>query len=764
MTRLRVEVQGAVQGVGFRPFVFRLASELGLLGWVLNGTGGVVAEVEGSGEAVEAFSRRIREEAPLRARIRSVSGASLPAAGFVGFEIRYSESAGQKTVLVLPDLATCPDCISDVLDPGNRRTGYPFTNCTNCGPRFTIVRALPYDRPNTTMSGFPLCAECRAEYEDPRDRRFHAQPNACPVCGPRAELWDREGAKLSSGPEAVDVAARALLEGAVVAVKGVGGFHLLCDARSTTAVGLLRERKGRLRKPFALMVRDLAMATEVCRVPEEAIPFLSSPEAPIVLMERREDSGVAEGVAPGSPNLGLMLPSNPLHHLLLRKAAVPVVATSGNRSEEPICTDENEAVARLGGMADLFLVHDRPIERHADDSVVRVIRKEARVLRRARGYAPFPVFADRPLPPILAVGAHLKSTVALSIGREIFLSQHIGDLESPEAMEAFERVIADFRRLWDATPVAVAHDLHPGYLSTKWARETGIPLIGVQHHHAHLAACLAENQVSGEALGVTWDGTGYGTDRTIWGGEFLVGSAGGFTRVASLRPFLLPGGEAAVREPRRCALALLWERFGREAFGMTGLAPVASFTDVEREVLSSMLDRAINAPVTTSAGRLFDGVAALLGLCQRGTFEGEAAMCLEAAVDPGETGSYPLPVVENPSSGGAPLFLDWGPAIDALLRDLSRNTPVPTMAAHFHNGLATGIAAVAGRVGQKRVALTGGCFQNRVLTERTADLLESGGFRVLLHREIPPGDGGISLGQIAVAAAALGGGADPGGA
>jgi hydrogenase maturation protein HypF len=761
VNRLRIEVQGAVQGVGFRPFVFRLASELGLSGWVLNGTSGVVAEVEGTGQALESFSRRIRDEAPPRARIRSASTTFLPLAGFTGFEIRYSELEGQKTVLVLPDLATCPECLSDVLDPSNRRAAYPFANCTNCGPRFTIVRALPYDRPNTTMAGFPLCAECRAEYEDPRDRRFHAQPNACPACGPTAALWDRDGTPLSSGREAVDAAARGLIGGAIVAVKGIGGFHLLCDARNAEAVDRLRERKGRLRKPFALMVRDLPMAREVCCVPDEALPFLSSPEAPIVLMERSQGSGVADSVAPGSPNLGVMLPSNPLHHLLLRKATFPVVATSGNRSEEPICTDEREVVVRLGSMADLFLVHDRPIERSADDSIVRMIRKEARVLRRSRGYAPLPVFAGRELPKVLAVGAHLKSTVALSVGREVFLSQHIGDLESPEAMAAFERVIADFRRLWEATPVAVAHDLHPGYLSTKWARETGIPLIGVQHHHAHLAACLAENQAPGETLGVTWDGTGYGTDRTVWGGEFLVGSAAGFTRAASLRPFRLPGGEAAVREPRRSGLALLWELFGRDAFGTSTAAPATAFSDAEKGILSSMLERGINTPVTTSAGRLFDGVAALLGLCQRSSFEGEAAMALEAAAasagkrSTGSADAYPLPLTENRFSAGAPLVLDWGVTVEALLEDLGRKVPVSTIASRFHGSLAAGIAEVAGRIGQKRVALTGGCFQNRVLTERTADLLEARGFEVLLHREVPPGDGGISLGQIAVAASAL---------
>jgi hydrogenase maturation protein HypF len=757
--RLRIEVQGAVQGVGFRPFVFRLASELGLSGWVLNGTAGVVIEVEGGDASLEAFSRRLGAEAPPRARIRSVRESMLEPVPYSGFEIRFSEAGGQKTVLVLPDIATCPDCLRDITEPSNRRTGYPFTNCTNCGPRFTIVRALPYDRPNTTMAGFQLCTACRAEYADPRDRRFHAQPNACPDCGPSLALWDREGRPVAARGDALAGAVRALAEGSIIAVKGIGGFHLMCDGTNRVSVERLRERKGRLRKPFALMVRDLAMAAAVVEISDEARAFLASPEAPIVLLPRREGSPVAEAVAPGNPNLGVMLPSNPLHHLLLQKADVPVVATSGNRSEEPICTDEREAVDRLGSLADLFLVHDRPIERHADDSIVRVIRKEARVLRRARGYAPFPVFADRPLPPILGVGAHLKNTVALSVGREVFLSQHIGDLETPEALAAFERVIADFRRLWEVTPVAVAHDLHPGYLSTKWAQGAGIPMIGVQHHHAHLAACLAEHGAAGSALGVTWDGTGYGIDRTVWGGEFLAGSVASFTRVASLRPFRLPGAEAAVREPRRCALALLWEISPSQGLDAEGLAPVDAFTEAERSVLASMLERGVNTPLTTSAGRLFDGVAALLGLCQKATFEGEAAMALEAAaaVDERETSRYPFPLRVNTSGAGAPLVLDWGPMVEAIVEDIRTKASIPAMAARFHNGLAAGIAEVAERALEKRVALTGGCFQNRILTERTADLLEARGFEVLLHREIPPGDGGISLGQVLVAAARLSG-------
>ena len=757
--RLRIEVSGAVQGVGFRPFVYRLAADLELAGWVLNSSAGVVLEVEGPARLLTQFARRLRDEAPPRSRIREIRESTLPPVPYDGFEIRFSDSEGARTVLVLPDVATCPDCLSDVTDPENRRFAYPFTNCTNCGPRFTIVRSLPYDRPNTTMAAFPLCPECRAEYEDPLDRRFHAQPNACPGCGPKAALLDRTGARIAEGPEALGQAAAALLSGSVVAVKGIGGFHLFCDARDEETVARLRERKGRAKKPFALMVRDLDAADGVCDVPGEARRVLTSPEAPIVLMPRRPGAAVAPSVAPESSNLGVMLPSNPLHHLLLRLAAVPLVATSGNRSEEPICTDEREAVERLAGMADLFLVHDRPIERHADDSVVRVIRGEARVLRRARGYAPFPIFASRPLPPILGVGAHLKSTVALSVGREVFLSQHVGDLETPEAMEAFERVVADFRRLWQTTPVAIAHDLHPGYLSTRWARETGIPLVGVQHHHAHLAACLGENGIEGDALGVAWDGTGHGTDRTVWGGEFLVGSARAFERIASLRPFPLPGGEAAVREPRRSAVALLFSLLGRAALERTDLLPVASFVPADRAVLASMLEKGINSPVTTSAGRLFDAVAALCGLCQRSSFEGEAAMALEAAAttESSERGSYPFPLVSSRGGAGAPLQLDWGPLVAALLDDLSRKEPPARIAARFHHALADGIAAVTAAAGPRRVALTGGCFQNRLLTERTADRLERAGFEVLLHREVPAGDGGISLGQVLVAAEALAG-------
>lgn len=752
MSRLRVSLRGAVQGVGFRPFVYRLANELGLAGWVLNDTHGLFAEVEGKSGDLHAFRERLTREAPESARVDEVTEEWLPPAGFSAFEIRHSENAGPKTVLVLPDLATCGSCAREVADPTDRRYGYPFTNCTACGPRFTIVRALPYDRPNTTMARFALCPACRAEYEDPADRRFHAQPNACPACGPRLALWDSAGGVMAEGGEALRRGAAALRDGRIVAVKGLGGFHLMCRADLAETVSLLRQRKAREEKPLALMVRDLASAALLCEVDPETARLLESPQAPILLLRRLPGAKVADNVAPGNPNLGVMLAAMPLHQLLLAEVGSAVVATSGNRSEEPICTDETEAANRLGGMADLLLVHDRPIERHADDSVARVISGQARLLRRARGYAPLPVRAPRELPCILAVGGHLKNTVALSVGRQVFVSQHIGDLETPEAQAAFEKVIADFLRLYAATPVAVAHDAHPGYVSTEWAKRSGFPPVPVQHHHAHLASCLLENGWEGSALGVTWDGTGYGVDGTVWGGELLLGSAAGFERVAHLRPFRLVGGEAAVREPRRAALALLWELFGPAALEREDLAPVASFSRVERRVLGRMLETGLSAPVTTSAGRLFDGVSALAGLRQRASFEGQAAMALEWAADPAESGAYPMTLGEPPGDGG-PRVLDWGPLVLELLSDLERRVAPPVLAARAHNALARGILEVAREVGEPAVALTGGCFQNARLTESAAALLSAEGFRVLLHKHVPPGDGGISLGQVAVAAA-----------
>lgn len=807
--RARIEIHGAVQGVGFRPYVYRLATELALAGWVINDTRGVFIEVEGDEATLARFLERLPREKPPRAIIHTLDVAWIEPNGDSRFEIRHSDDAGAKTVLVLPDIATCADCLREVFDARDRRAGYPFTNCTNCGPRFSIIEALPYDRPNTTMRHFAMCPACQREYENPLDRRFHAQPNACPVCGPRVWLvpspkFEVQGSKFkvdtlepqTSNLEPITHAARLLAQGYIVAVKGLGGFLLMADARNAETLARLRARKPRRDKPFALMARDLAQARTLVEMDVQAEALLTSPEAPIVLLRRKPDAPVAENVAPGNPYLGVMLPYTPLHHLLLRAVDFPVVATSGNLSDEPICTDENEAVERLGGIAEFFLVHNRPIARHVDDSVMTIMCGAPRFLRRARGYAPLPVLLAREIPTILAVGAHLKNTIALSVRNQVFISQHIGDLETPEAMNAFERVIADFLKLYEATPVAIAHDLHPDYLSTKWAREqvssfkfqvenlqpgtcnlqpetlnlqpetSNLKLEAVQHHHAHLAACLAENHVE-RALGVTWDGTGYGTDGTIWGGEFLLGDARDFQRVAHLRAFRLPGGEAAVKEPRRVALALLWELYGDAALERDDLAPIRAFTRAERRTLAQMLARNVNAPITTSAGRLFDGIAALVGLHQHVSFEGQAAMALEYAADVTAMDAYPLVLDRRPQTadrrnaavGGRPssVVLDWRPLLEAVLADLSRGVECGIIAARFHNALVEAIVAVAREIGEANVALSGGCFQNRWLTERAAARLTQAGFRVLLHRHVPPNDGCISLGQVVVAAARIGG-------
>ncbi len=752
--RLKIEIHGAVQGVGFRPFVYRLATELALTGWVINDTRGVFIEVEGPAEQVARFAERLPAEKPPRAIIQSLQADPLPPAGYTTFEIRHSDHRGTKTVLILPDIATCDDCRRELLNPADRRYRYPFTNCTNCGPRFTIIQALPYDRPNTTMRGFVMCPDCQAEYDNPLDRRFHAQPNACPVCGPRLELRDPANHRLSRDDDALRAAVDALAQGQIVAVKGLGGFHLMVDAANAEAIARLRERKPRRDKPFAVMVRDLPQAHSLCEVNQQAEALLASPEAPIVLLPRKPAAPIAENVAPGNPNLGIMLPYTPLHHLLLGEFGGPLIATSGNLTDEPICTDEDEAVTRLGHIADLFLVHNRPIERHADDSVAWIVDHQPRLLRRARGYAPLPVLLKHPAPTILAVGAHLKNTIALSVERQVFISQHIGDLETAEAMAAFERVIADFIRLYEAEPATIAHDMHPDYLSTQWAvaRFPADRRVAVQHHHAHLAACLAENQTGGPALGVIWDGTGYGPDGTIWGGEFLLGGAAEFRRVGHLRPFRLPGGDAAIKEPRRSALALLWELYGPDALEQVDLPPVQALGPAEQRLLGQMLQKGINTPQTTSAGRLFDAVAALLGLHQTVTFEGQAAMALEFIADPQETAVYPLPL-EASAAGENPAFvLNWYPMLESLLADRRQGVEPAVMAARFHNTLVEATVAVAKQVGEPRVALSGGCFQNRRLVEQTAARLRQAGFEVLLHRQVPPNDGGISLGQVAVAA------------
>jgi hydrogenase maturation protein HypF len=733
----------------------------------------------------------------------------LDAVGFGTFEIRASNTTGNKVALVLPDFGTCPDCLREILDPQNRRFRYPFTNCTNCGPRFSIIEALPYDRANTSMKQFTMCPACQSEFDDPQDRRFHAQPNACPVCGPHLEFWrggvgehtteelPRAHARghevVAGGNDALSAAATAIRAGKIVAVKGIGGFHLLVDARNENAVRLLRERKHREEKPFALLFPSLESVLAVCEVSPLEERLLCSPEAPIVLLRKiaNRPSPIVNAVAPGNPNLGVMLPSNPLHHLLLAELGFPIVATSGNLSDEPLCTNELEAVERLRSVADGFLIHNRPIVRHVDDSIVRVMLGREMVLRRARGYAPLPIqvrnakcgvrneglgsaepdseFRTPNSTIILAVGAHLKNSVALAVGGNVFISQHIGDLETSQADSAFRRVIVDLQKLYEAKAEIVAADLHPDYLSTQFALEgraptqvqsgresrqragpeTGAPVVvRVQHHVAHVLSCLAENETQLPALGVAWDGTGYGTDGTVWGGEFFLATSEAVERVASLRPFRLPGGNAAVKEPRRVALGMLYEMHGDAIFEQAELPPVAAFSAKELPLLKTMLNRGLNSPVTSSVGRWFDAVAAMLNLRQQARFEGQAAMDLEFARENVLTDKfYQLPLVTRDSL----CILDWFPAMGEILREAQSGVSVGEIAAKFHNTLAEAIVAVARRFGQERVALSGGCFQNRYLLERTVGRLRAEKFQPYWPQRVPPNDGGIALGQVMAA-------------
>jgi hydrogenase maturation protein HypF len=743
--RVRAVIRGAVQGVGFRPFVYRLAEEMGLKGWVINNTQGVFIEAEAAPEVLKHFLLRIEREKPLISFIQSFEHSYLDPVPYDKFEIRES-AGGAKTTLILPDVATCNDCQQEIFDPGNRRYRYPFTNCTNCGPRFSIIEALPYDRARTSMRIFEMCPECAAEYHNPRDRRFHAQPNACPECGPQLALWDESGAVVDHGKDALRRAAIAAKDGLVVAVKGLGGFHLLVDASNEVAVCRLRQRKRREEKPFALMfpsLREIAVHAEVDPMEER---LLCSPEAPIVLVRRGVHQGLAASIAPGNPYLGVMLPYTPLHHLLMHELRGPVVATSGNVSDEPICIHEQEAILRLRGIADVYLVHDRPIVRHVDDSVVRVMAGRELVLRRARGFAPLPVMLEGAAADVVAVGAHQKNAIAASVGNQVFISQHIGDLETVPAYGAFEQVLADFASLYELQPKTLACDQHPDYFSTQYARaQGGVEVVAVQHHYAHTLSCMAENQVAPPALGISWDGSGYGPDKTVWGGEFLRITPTGFERFAHLREFRLPGGEKAVKEPRRVGLAVLHETFGTELNGCGEIATLQAFAAKERRLLEEMLERGLRSPRTSSGGRLFDAVASIIGLRQVCRFEGQAAMELEYLTHNVECdASYPFDLKD----GGGNLVIDWAPMVRAVVRDVQDELSKGVIAAKFHNTLVEMMVRIAQASAEKKIVLSGGCFQNRYLTERAVRRLREEGFRPYWHQRVPPNDGGIALGQV----------------
>jgi hydrogenase maturation protein HypF len=759
--RIGVRVEGVVQGVGFRPFAYSLATSLGLAGLVGNDVDGVFAEVEGSPEAIAKFVLLLEQEAPPLARIERISTRSLAVTGDGSFSIVPSQAGGQRRTLVSADSATCADCLRELADPADRRYRHPFINCTNCGPRFTIVRDVPYDRPLTTMSAFAMCERCAAEYHDPANRRFHAQPICCPDCGPHLSLVAASTEPPLPAGDPITTAAGLLQAGKVLAVKGLGGYHLIVDAGNEAATAALRARKHREDKPFALMVPDLATARTLCAVDDTAAQLLTSARRPIVLLPRQPgaDGLIAPAVAPGNRQLGLMLPYTPLHHLLVEAMARPVVATSGNVSDEPIVFRDADALSRLAGIADAFLIHDRAVHIRTDDSVVRAAGGRAAVLRRSRGYVPEPLTVSAAFPrPVLACGAELKNTFCLAAGDRALVSHHIGDLENAETLRSFTEGIEHFRRLFDIEPELVAHDLHPDYLSTKYAADLdGVELLSVQHHHAHVASCLADNGEAGPVIGVAFDGTGYGSDGTIWGGEFLIADLAGFERAGYLHPVPMPGGAAAVRQPWRMAAAYLADSFPA---GLPGELAVRQRNERHWAPVLAMAERGINSPVTSSAGRLFDAVAALLGVRDAVNYEGQAAIELEQLADPGELGSYPARVTALPAGGDSgrwPLEVSGADLVRAATEDLLAGVAAPVIAARFHNAVAAAIVAVCAQLrehaGLDIVALSGGVFQNLLLTDRVVTALIESGFRVLQHSRVPCNDGGISLGQAAVAGA-----------
>lgn len=748
--RLRVTARGAVQGVGFRPFVWRLAHELRLTGWVKNTAQGVLLEVEGGRENLEDFLARLQAQKPAQSIIQHLEHAFLDPSGFQTFNILESDEALEKTTLVLPDLAVCPQCCSEIFDPNNRRFLYPFTNCTQCGPRFSIIEALPYDRANTTMKIFVMCEDCRREYEDPGDRRFHAQPNACGHCGPHLEFWDAEGRCLHERERAMIEGAAALRQGMIVAVKGIGGFHLCVDAANEESVRRLRQRKHRPQKPLALMFPSLEAIRRYCELTALEEETLTSRAAPIVLVKRKQGAALAESIAPDNPYLGVMLPFSPLHHILMKEAATPLVATSGNISEEPICTDEKEAIARLKDAADRFLVHNRPIVRPIDDSLTRVVAGRVMVLRRARGFAPLPVEVPLPSGNVLALGGHLKNTVALKIGSNVFISQHLGDLETPQSRQAFEQAVTSLKDLYQPKIDLAACDRHPDYASTARARQLPYPLEPVQHHHAHVVSCMAENGITDEVLGLAWDGTGFGLDNSVWGGEFLAADFLHFRRVGHFRPFRLLGGDKAVGEPRRAALSLLYELDPDPPKAFGDLAVLRAFAGKELRVLSRMREKGLNSPLTSSVGRLFDAFASLLDVAQTVSFEGQAAMALEHLCDErGTTDYYKMDI----AAADGVIVIDWRPMLAAAIADIRNGLARGVVAQKFHNSLVEAALKVVLKTDFKDVVLSGGCFQNKYLCERMIGRLRQAGFRPAWHRQVPPNDGGISLGQAVVGAA-----------
>ena len=752
---VRVLIQGIVQGVGFRPFVFQLAGRHGLNGWVRNQSDGVEIEASGAAASIARFLHDLPRAAPPLARIVGLEVEERPVRRHHGFTIIPSRANDSRTTLISPDVCTCKDCLRELLDPRDRRHRYPFINCTHCGPRYTIIRDIPYDRGKTTMAAFPMCAACRQEYEDPLDRRFHAQPNACWECGPQLWLEDSDGRVLARKDEALRRSMALLAGGSIVAVKGLGGFHLAVDATRELAVSRLRRRKIREEKPFAVMFPTVTEIRRCCRVSEAEARLLESPQRPIVLLEKvlaDPQLNIAPSVAPRNRFLGCFVPYTPVHHLLFQEGPLQaLVMTSGNQSDEPIVMENGEARCRLQNIADFYLLHDRDIHLRCDDSVARVLHRRPRLVRRARGYAPMPIFLDKTLPPVLGVGAELKNTICLTRRKEAFLSQHIGDLENLQTLRSFEHTIAHLQTILEIEPQCIAHDLHPNYLSTRWAEaQNGVPRIGVQHHHAHIAAVLAEARTAGPVLGLALDGTGYGADGTIWGGEVLRVDGDRCERLGHFRHVLMPGNDAAIREPWRMALSYLWALepdHVRDRFADI----LARWPAKKVKVIIQMLEKGLNTAITSSCGRLFDAVSSLAGLRDAVAYEGQAAIELEQALGDDE-GSYRGELRKEQGR----LILDPLPMIAEVVDDLRRKRDTGVISGRFHRGivalLVDAAAAARDESGIDGIALSGGVFQNAYISHHLEAELTARDFTVFTHREAPPNDACISLGQAYVAA------------
>lgn len=757
---MQISANGLVQGVGFRPYIYNLAAKLSLSGFVQNDSSGVFIDVEGCDSSVDEFLDCLVKSPPLHAIIEGLQYTTLPPKGYKSFIIEESATKENNATMICADIATCPDCLKELFNPGDRRYRYPFINCTNCGPRFTIVNDTPYDRRNTTMSDFDMCHDCNCEYHNPKNRRFHAQPNACLVCGPQLRLLNNEGFTVQT-QDPISTVCTLLHDGKIVAVKGLGGYHIACDAMNRNAVSLLRKRKYREDKPFAVMMENIETVNNFCFVNAKEETLLLSIQRPIVLLRKKSDCAIPHDIAPDNLYLGVMLPYTPLHYLIIKESGLPLVMTSGNVSDEPIAYKNTEAFARLKCIADYFLVHNRDIFMRCDDSVVKVIEDKEMIIRRSRGYAPFPLRLQYAFTkPVLACGAFLKNTFCLARGNHAFLSHHIGDLENTETLHSYETAIEHYKRLFSVEPEVIAYDLHPEHLSTKYAlaQKDDILKIGVQHHHAHIASCMTENDITHKVIGVAFDGLGYGDDGNFWGGEFLVADISRYERAGHLDYVPMPGGEQAIKEPWRMAISYLYHMYGTDIH-LLSLFDTQKFMKEKNdklEILFKMLSRKINSPLTSSAGRLFDGVASLLDLQHSVNYEGQAAIKLESIADERETGHYPFGI--NANTGGrcnVPFIIQWQPVIKHIMEDLQHKTANPIISTRFHNSIVEMVAQVCimlrDIVGLHDVVLSGGVFQNNFLLSRSINKLTSNGFKVYTHQKVPCNDGGISLGQAVIA-------------